>query len=1145
MTTIFEQLGNVSGATVTVKVDVEAKSLAAIGTTIGAVVEDPPDGIDDLLRAIRVLPLPELTLGNDLPATLAALRAAVPTDLEPVTGDLTTRIGTISTQVTGDLVASLTHGLRPIVELHKLLELDHRCLTSLDADAAAEAEPPATPSPPPAGSPAGPKAPPAAARAAAAIDQTHVALNALPSPITILGLLRLLASALRTSDLPGTAGIQIPLLDDIGEGLATLLRWHDTPDRVLAELGATLDGIAAVIRQSIDVAFDTVASEASAVAGAIAGSPLVTVAQQLVDRLSDLRSAQLDADAGAAEAAAHAIDDLMDTLQASVEGPLATGVLSRLPELGKRLEALPGELDDQVGHVAALLAPPVSLPPTFPGPDPIIPIDEELVTAMRDLVSPLVGWLQDIVMRLDLSLIAGPITTAAEAAKSALDAVDHSIAVVTSEVQHLFGEVGRMLGELDTAAVASRFETALGAFRKGLEVRLKTLFAPVRDLLTDALGAIDDAVKKFDPATVTAALNDLITELAEVLAGDDVAAARKQIEAAFASAEKAVGAMSFAPVVDEVVDAIGEITAALKALDPATLSPPLQLALQGAVALLPSDLDPLTDPLLVEMDDAVSTGPAALVEQLRAPLAQLQAAIRRFEPAALIGDGLGRPFDEAVEQLEAFRPSRLLEPLGPELERVKQRLRDEVSPRRLLEPLDGPFASLVEAFDRLDPLAVVKPLQDAIDGAVAAILDAVPIDDLLAPVGAVLDAVQGVIDIGTNAMALAHDCIALLEQLGDGPEQVQAFADGVVAQVAALDAASLQPHVAGVVAAVGTTTEQALTARAESVVGPLTAALEALDPRRRLADLLLAHRAVESEGQSVVVVSALDRADPLKPQLAAPYQALAAFQRRATDAGNALALELDEVSSRQHAPGGTLASAATLAATPAALAGWVREAVQPQVVNPLRALLAPAGPVQALLEPVVAEAEALMRTLTAKAAAFGTAPGSAGDVKRTIDELLDRLRHLDLAFLGRSLGDLFDHVREKLEAIGPAALEPVLEEAFDGVLDALDVGSLLPKDEIAKLDATVAKTVSALRAVDPKKVVEKLQPSFDEQVLPLVEAFDLGDLVDKLLARLHGLRDELDAELQRVNKAYQAMLAAVPRIDALSIEIDIDLGGVL
>jgi hypothetical protein len=1144
VTTLFEEIAKLDPSPVYDEVDVQVGTLGAIATQIKGLTAHPPQGVENLLKSVRSLPLPDIALGTQLPDALTSLQAALPSDLGSVTGGLAGGIGTLSTTLTTELVGSVTRGLLPIVELHRLLDIDIDCLTRLPSSAAqASAPQPSAPQPPGGAtppSPVAPAAPPAAARAAAGIDQANMLLAALPSPITIVGLLRVLARAMAISR-PRVGRRTIPIFDDFGEGLATLLRWHDAPDEILPSLQSTLTGLAGFVEGSVNAAFGTLADDASAVAAAMTANPLAPVLDGLAARLEALHAAPDDA---AATAAATAIAGHMDTLATAVGGTLTSGVLAHLPSLGARLDALPGEIADQVAHVASVLAPPLSLPAGFPGPDPIILVDDEMIETMRGLISPVIGWLQNLAEKLDLSLLAEPITKAAQEASSALDTVDTSIASLTSEVQHLFNELDQVLAKVDTSAITTQFESALDAFRQALSGQLNTLFTPVSDLLTESLLTITAAVHAFDPTKITA-LQGVIDGLEHALDNPDIAAVRKQIADAFAAAEKGVQALSFAPVADEVIKVIEQITAALKALDPASLSAPLQMALQGAVALLPDSLAPVTEPLLQEMHDAVSLGPAALTEQLRAPLDDLQHAVRQYEPAVLLGGALSAPFDDAVTQLEAFEPSRLLEPLTNELETLKRRLRDELGPKQLLVPLEAPFAELMAAFAALDPHAIVEPLEQAIHSAIDTVLKAVPVEDILAPVGAVLDAVQGVMDVGHSAVALVDTAMGMLDELADGPAEVQAFADGVLANVAGVDAAALNPGMTALKTAVAATTQDALVARAAAALAPLDTVLSALSPKDRLAKVTLAHRAIERDGLSPAVLQALDRADPLKPELAGPYQALIVVQGRVESVADILHHETEGAIRRYHEPGGTLASVAALEPTPAAVAGWVREALQPQVVNPLRALLAPAGPVRAMVGPIVDEIQMLMKLLVLKIDAFGTAAGSAGKVTQTIEALIARLRELDLAVVSRSLGELFEQVRGKLEAIGPGAVAPLLDKAFDEMLAALDVGTLLPAESIAQLDEAVVEIVAALRSRSPQQVVAKFQLAFDKQLLPLVEAFDLGGLLDALLATLDGLDEELAGELDRVDKAYQAMLAAAPAFDPLSVEVDIDVGGLL
>ena len=59
-------------------------------------------------------------------------------------------------------------------------------------------------------------------------------------------------------------------------------------------------------------------------------------------------------------------------------------------------------------------------------------------------------------------------------------------------------------------------------------------------------------------------------------------------------------------------------------------------------------------------------------------------------------------------------------------------------------------------------------------------------------------------------------------------------------------------------------------------------------------------------------------------------------------------------------------------------------------------------------------------------------------------------------------------------------------------------------------------------------MIEPLQAVYEQDVLPVAQAFDVGDALQTVLDKLGGLPDELRTELGRVDVAYQAMLAAAP-----------------
>jgi hypothetical protein len=68
-----------------------------------------------------------------------------------------------------------------------------------------------------------------------------------------------------------------------------------------------------------------------------------------------------------------------------------------------------------------------------------------------------------------------------------------------------------------------------------------------------------------------------------------------------------------------VIKAIEEITTARKAIDPSTLNVALQGALTAALAVLPADLTPITDPFVADFGVLVESGPVPLLATAQAP----------------------------------------------------------------------------------------------------------------------------------------------------------------------------------------------------------------------------------------------------------------------------------------------------------------------------------------------------------------------------------------------------------------------------------------------------------------------------------------------------------------------------------------------
>ena len=207
----------------------------------------------------------------------------------------------------------------------------------------------------------------------------------------------------------------------------------------------------------------------------------------------------------------------------------------------------------------------------------------------------------------------------------------------------------------------------------------------------------------------------------------------------------------------------------------------------------------------------------------------------------------------------------------------------------------------------------------------------------------------------------------------------------------------------------------------------------------------------------------------------------------------------------------------------------MRDIVEASFATPLNAAFALTEPLATAVDAIVTEVKKLVDDLDAKLGSLVAGPGSLGDIKDTIEALVDRLHQVNLDFLTTSLNDLFADVRSKLAALDPANLAAALSADFDELLDQLDLSQALPKADVDELDADYQEVIDKLAQLDPKKLItDVVQPVFDSDVKPLLDAFDLGQVLDAVVSKLQGLKDELKQELEKVNDAYKQMRAAVP-----------------
>lgn len=1161
MPTLFERIDTgLQGNDLSVRLSVQTNNLTSVASAVAGLINNPPQSIGDLMQSLDEQPMPDLQVGGDFAARLADLQAALPADLS-VTGNLTADLQQLRGSFE-DFAGLVRQAIETIDAIVRLTQLDPNCILPGGVPppfASAQASGNGTPAPEPpptdgtdSGEGEATASPPSPL--SQSLDEIEQVFDLVPSPFNVEGVLALLNQGLNQSDLRSFFPRPIPLSDDFQNTLETLHTWKATSDAdITAHLAQTLNSAGALLRNRVEGLVNQLGADLTAVASQVDAQLLAEIADTLTAQLNEIRLAVDSNDLSETSSAVSAINAALDQYD-TVRATLQAGTLGGLAALETRLQTLADNLEDQMSHVMSVLQPNGAIDPLVPIPptQEMLDLVKGAFEALDQTMTSIVVWFQDLLQQIDLTALNEQLDSLVNTVHSAMGSLDAALVNVTLDVQNLFGEVESLLDQVDTSIVVDQVEAAINSLSSELNNRLAELMELAQSGIGEAINAIEEGVNAFDPEDVIDALRDAIQTLTGVLQDPTSLSAVEDIRGTLEGVQQQLEAISFAPLTNEVIQQIEEVTEALRGIDPSQLNPALQGALTAAVAILPEDLTPVTDTLIDELDELVETGPVALLVSVQAQPQRLLDEVRRFQPAALLGDALAGPFNALLSELHAFQPSQLLGPVEAALESFKDRLRENANPGQAIAPLEAPFQALLAAFDQLDPEELVRTLEEQISNVVDGILEGLPLDDLPGAVAdqvrTVVQQVQSIIDIGDRIINLSQRLRDLLTGFDDAQGQMQAWIDSILGKVASLgNTAPIQQALAELKAAFDAAEAASLTESFNAAAGPLLATFGELDARSRLTGLVQAYRdlsrpaldALLDSPEKAALLAALHRFDPVRPAFAAPYLALAGLHDQVSQAKVNLSQALSGWDVRYHGEGGLSACFRGLDATAVNLHQWLSDTLEGSFTHPLKTAFMLAEGFQVPLDTLITSIQALVAELRGKLAELLQGPEALLQIHASINGLIQQLRDFNLDFLRDSLNDLFATVRGKVEAVNPAQVREVIEARFDDMLDLISIDHLMPN--VGDLDAAYAEVVAKIDGLDPSAlVIEVVQPEFEAAMEPLLASFNLTEILNTLIDRLRGLDVELRSEMERVNDAYRELRGAIPSLD-LSISVDIGL----
>ncbi len=1133
MGSLFDLLGSVTdGLDIDGAIGGQAGQFLQIVEVVGQLVDNPPNDVAGYFTHLQELALPTLNFGSALGNTFSQLTPALQGGIGGLINPITQAMQGLQSNAQGGLGDKVAPLLLAITQLKTVLNSDWS--GGLVATHVSPAAPPAPPVPGDAPTLPTPPATPEILQPAQ-ITRAKALADDLPADMSVKALLIWLQARIGTARPDYFYFRAIPLVDDLRDPLDSLVRWDGLTGAQLAqEFSTTLQLVATLIGQlTSGVVVAPFAGQAATAIGALPDTALNTQATALANALQALQTAVGAADTAAiathlatAQAAITALDGVGDTLDTHA---------TALAALTKNLKDLPSALETCIGRLLVLLMPRATwadLASVVAGGPVSVP-DNALTSTLEQFCKTIEDFLKNLLGAIDIGPVTAPITAAVNQIKDGIAQLEQALVQLTSNAHAQFEQAQDAINAVGLTAVVQQAEEAMDAAIAQIQQLLGQGLQPAIDGLATAVDAIDDALESFDPEQLAQPVKDVMDGIKGIFEAPELADALEQLKK-LKELAKQLEDLSFTPVANDVIKGIDSIKAALAKIDSANLSSPMPDLIAEAMSVLPDSVKPITDPLISGLGELIDQGPVPLLAELKELPKPVFEQIRKLEPKQLLGENLGEPFKQLREKLDDFQPAQWLDAADAELDKLRDRLRESASPRGVLQPLAGAFDQFVNQLEQFKPGDLLGPVTGQIEEILGQLDGLLPNLDFIQDLQALLARVASMGNVLTQGLDVARHVVDKVALLTDPSAQLNEWLDEIFARLT--DAGAFAAALTALQNAVNNAHAAGLQATWNTQRQPLLSKLTAADARALHTRIVTRRNAIGSAAVAALpepaktnVQSFLATFSPAAPAFAKPFQTFIQLQDALQQAESGMVTVLASWDDRYCKPEGILASVVQPGASIDDIRQWVRSALDHQLGQPVVDFLSQLQVIGQVLNQLLGGLEALNTTLQQKINDVISAPLSLLSLYGDVQHLLTSLSQIDLDALQEDVDALYETLIDDVRALDPRQLEQELEEKFDELLGTLSLDTLITPQVRSDITSAYTNIVKIVDTLDPQLLlVEPMQEIWEQDVLPLLDVFDISETVELLIGFLEPLDEQLASEMDRVDTAYQAMLAAAP-----------------
>ncbi len=1142
MPNLFTQLNtSLEGNDFTQKLTGQIGNLTSLIELVTGLVNDPPDSLGDLVQVLDEIELPDLGADTGFVSVFNSIGDLLPDDLSQVTGGLYSGLNELGASISTDIAGELSAVIQAARATYDLIQLDWTCKNG--STSANGSSGPDSGSDPDNNSDTEEEEQSATESLNASMDQLDSMLNLLPDPVNIKSILPLIIDSINRISRMIPLPIVIPGFNDILESLDIIVSWDRMENADFAAfISDTFSETADLIKDSLRAGIDSLKTGFT---DQIHGPAGVAVLEPVAENLeSGIDALILVVESGDPTGSGNLVANLNSFLDQydAIKNSLPADFFDNALVLNQSIKSLVDDLQDQIESVIIAVSPGRVLEDL----DPLLarlefqPGSAE-IEKLEELLDTILGWIQELVNKVDLATIQEPLETAVNTAESALGEIDDLMAGVALNLQELFGQLESLIDQVDPQDMIVQTTEAINTFGGEISGHMESLLAPINAAVSALVSNVAFAVDQFDPEDVVNALKSIFTSIQSLL--DPSLQQVNEVKQAIESASDALNNLSFAPLADQVIESIDDVTESLDKIDEATLNTMLEMALDAAVAILPDDLKPLVQPLITGMDEVIEgeNGPVAIINSVKDKPAELLDKIKEYDPAVLIQDALTDNYTALLTQMKGFSPGNLIiKPVEQVLDTLKQRLTNEIQPSKLLKPLEQVFDQIKESFSALEPAELIEPLNQAVTNAINTVIDLLPLDEIdaaMEQVDKVVKKIEEFVGSGDKIKSVFQKIRDILNNLTDADQQIDNWIDGILNK---LDLSGVQSTVNAALSelsdAVSAVKADDLKNYINQKFDEILDSFDTLNPDIFLTDIVQKYRrlkagvnALPDSSEKTVITDLLARMNPMQEGFLGPFQVYAGIKENLTTVKQGLEGAFETWDTQYHHPESIFSNLGYDSLNTDQLKDMIRETMEPVFKKPLKALFSWVQPVSDVIIAFLGKIEPVIDSLQDKIEVLLSGPEALARINDAIQSLADRLKNLDFGFITANVESIFNEIETKIEGLNPAVIGSALDQAFADFLETIDAGLLISQSDLDQLDSEFEDVITKLEALNPDTlVVQPLSEIYNNNILPLINAFDISKVIDAIVSRLMELNDELETELSRVNQEYMEMLAAVP-----------------